>query len=502
MKLSLRTKILIACLLTFAMSFALTVYLNRHAQILLTQVDSSYVSNRQLLSAQGALQRVQEDVEEYLATRNTASLEAYYDHAEQYRAETRALNTSYSSDEILMMEKNVSRMSETYLALTEQAIAAKRGRDIDAYQEYYATLSEQYRYLSTCIYTLNNRQFEQNAVRYERLQASARLTRVGNALMLALIAVIDVLLVVMLQRMLRPLQRLTGAAAAVGRGDFSVRLPDLRSGDEVGVVVGAFNRMVQSITEYVDKQEAGLRRENAMRERALSAQAQLKDAELKYLRAQITPHFLFNTLNAGAQLSMLEGADRTYRYLHKVADFYRYIVRQEEGDSTIGREVELIDDYIYILNVRFSGDILYEKEVDRETATFAVPAMILQPVVENAVKHGLNELDGEKRLFLRIRREETEDRETVTIRIRDNGAGMDAETVRAVLAEEREETADNTDGGVGMKNVLRRLRMYYETEDVCEIVSAPGEGTEVILKLPVREHTRKDPSEDQEPQDA
>lgn len=95
-------------------------------------------------------------------------------------------------------------------------------------------------------------------------------------------------------------------------------------------------------------------------------EAHLKDAKLKYLQAQINPHFLFNTLNAGAQLAMMEGADKTYQYVQNVADFFRYNVKRDDEPVTLSNEIELVDNYIYILNVRFSGEIKYRKNIDED----------------------------------------------------------------------------------------------------------------------------------------
>ena len=100
-----------------------------------------------------------------------------------------------------------------------------------------------------------------------------------------------------------------------------------------------------------------------MKERELLMETHLKDAQLKYLRAQINPHFLFNSLNAGAQLALMEDAEKTSIFIEKMADFFRYNVRKTEETATLEEELEAVDSYVYILNVRFAGEIHYEKEV-------------------------------------------------------------------------------------------------------------------------------------------
>lgn len=98
-----------------------------------------------------------------------------------------------------------------------------------------------------------------------------------------------------------------------------------------------------------------------MKEKELLMETHLKDAQLKYLQAQINPHFLFNSLNAGAQLAMMESADRTYDYIQNMAAFFRYNIKKDHDEVTLEEEIRLVDNYIYILNVRFSGRSILRK---------------------------------------------------------------------------------------------------------------------------------------------
>ena len=214
-------------------------------------------------------------------------------------------------------------------------------------------------------------------------------------------------------------------------------------------------------------------------------ESHLKDARLKYLQAQINPHFLFNTLNAGAQLAMMEGADRTYEYVQTVADFFRYNVKGKKTEVTIGEEVTLVDNYIRILNVRFSGDIGYEKQVDKRLLGAPMPNMILQPIVENAVNHGIREMGDKGKITLRVYRED----DNICISIGDNGKGISPENIDKILSgnwERKENQNDNN--GIGMDNVISRLRLFSENDNAVEIRSeGENNGCEVIIRLPFNE---------------
>lgn len=102
-------------------------------------------------------------------------------------------------------------------------------------------------------------------------------------------------------------------------------------------MTAAFNQMVVSLKDNMEQARQRIALESAMKEKQLLMEAHLKDTQLKYLQSQINPHFLFNTLNACAQLAMLEGADRTYTYVQNVADFYRYNVRKKDGVRLLPR---------------------------------------------------------------------------------------------------------------------------------------------------------------------
>jgi len=138
----------------------------------------------------------------------------------------------------------------------------------------------------------------------------------------------------------------------VAQQDFDVPLFNKKSHDEIGNICRAFDRMIISIREYIDKIWEKARTENELRERQMEMQALYADAQLKAFQSQINPHFLFNTLNTGAQLAMMEGADKTCFFIEQTSDFFRYNIAQKE-DASIDDELGLVDSFVYIMKVRF-----------------------------------------------------------------------------------------------------------------------------------------------------
>ncbi len=209
----------------------------------------------------------------------------------------------------------------------------------------------------------------------------------------------------------------------------------------------------------------------------------LKEAQLKYLQSQINPHFLFNSLNAGVQLAMMEDAEKTSVFMEKMADFFRYNVKKSSKDATIREEVDAVENYVYILNVRFAGDIRYHSKLDEEAMDFSIPSMILQPLVENAVNHGIRNIERPGEIYLTVENLE----EKIEIRIRDNGAGMEMETLERILAGGQAAEGGNSTG-IGIHNVISRLELYYNDDGIFHMFSdGKDKGTTVVLRIPKRE---------------
>ena len=181
-------------------------------------------------------------------------------------------------------------------------------------------------------------------------------------------------------------------------------------------------------------------------------------------------------------LAMIEDADKTALFIENMAEFFRYNLSRINEDATLADEIQLVDHYIYILNVRFAGDIHYKKEIEPGLENVLVPSMILQPLVENAVQYGIRGVEWEGWVTLRIWQEAG----TVYIEVADNGRGMSRELIERVLQGENVKNRKNSkSNGIGIYNVLERLQMYYTTEDVLEIKSdGEGKGTQFMLKIP------------------
>lgn len=487
---SLQVKIsgiyILSNLIVFIVNILLILGIHRMS----TEMDMVYRDNMHLNELSAALDAVQNSMTDYLNAKTSDALEEYYRSEQDYQGLADSLEDNVTGIAFDRMKRNIKNMSGEYLEAADQAIEAKRGRNVEKYRIGYENATILYDYITTYINSLNNEQFKYNSEYYSELSGAFRLFEsISIGIMFVVIIGNVGIIIKMVGTIINPLKLLSKRAGEVANGNFDIELLEIQSEDEIGVVTSAFNQMVISIRQYIGRIRHSMEVERAMKEKELMMEAHLKDAQLKYLQAQINPHFLFNTLNAGAQLAMLEGADRTYAYVQNMAEFFRYNVKKGDETVTIKEEIELVDNYMYILNVRFSGDIHYEKTVDKALLHVEMPSMILQPIVENSVNHGIREMAGEGRIRLSVYRIE----DTVCISVQDNGIGMSEKTIEKVMnGSYREEGMPADSNGIGMDNVIARLKLFTESEEVMTIVSGgKDQGTEVILYLPIRRREEK-----------
>lgn len=486
LNLSIQAKLTMAFVITTFLLLAVNLFMYVHINDMISQIDAVYQSNISLNELDQALIKVQSSMTAYLNTKTSDALEEYFRSEQNYSKLVEKLNEKTQNNQLKLMEKNIKNMSENYLLTTNQTVEAKRGRNVEKYKLRYEKASKQYGYISTYIYSLNNEQFRKNASNYEMLSMTLHYFEATSTIILIVVALCNIILVIIVTRSItNPLRELSIVANQVAKGDLTVQLSGNYSKDEIGVLNKAFDTMLTNIRVYISKIRHNLEVEREMKEKELLMETHLKDAQLKYLQAQINPHFLFNTLNAGAQLAMLEDAERTYEYIQNVALFFRYNIKKNNDIVTIREEIELVDNYIYILNVRFSGEIAFEKRIDETVLHYKIPSMILQPIVENCINYGIRDIDWQGKIILEV----YQDFEHICISISDNGIGMEQDVIDKIFTKKLQEADLSADSnGIGLDNVIGRLRLFYASSDVFEIVSeGHNKGTKVIIYIPFEE---------------
>ena len=200
--------------------------------------------------------------------------------------------------------------------------------------------------------------------------------------------------------------------------------------------------------------------------------------ELKVLQSQLNPHFLFNTLNTAARLSYLENAERTGEIIYSLANLLRYSLRNLEQFVTLKEEITYIQHYLHIQKARYQDQLKTAIDVPEKLQDILVPVMTLQPLVENAIIHGLEQKEDNWKLKIKA----YEEQELVVIEIIDNGVGMDNKTLKELNNFTRKGKGHIT--GIGIPNVDIRIKRYFGSQYGIEVDSRLGDGTITRLTLP------------------
>ena len=227
---------------------------------------------------------------------------------------------------------------------------------------------------------------------------------------------------------------------------------------------------------YLQKKE---RQEEAERleARAESLEAQLTEARLEALRMQLNPHFLFNTLHAVSTLVDRDpGGVR--RMIARLSELLRHVLDEDAPQEVpLSQELDFLEDYLEIQSIRFQGDLDSTVDVPSALHDAQVPNLILQPVVENAIRHGASQVRGTGRIEIRAHR----DADTLVLTVADNGPGV----------------PENPKDGLGLRNVRARLQELYGERQALELTSDDGGGTRATLTLPYHTATSLYTSEEE-----
>lgn len=224
---------------------------------------------------------------------------------------------------------------------------------------------------------------------------------------------------------------------------------------------------------------------NLLKERTINADLERNIATVKLsnMQAQMKPHFLFNALNIINQTAMLEGAAETPKLIYALSDIMRRTLKINDGQNTLEEEIGQIKNYLYIAEVSLQDRLTVEWDVDEACLDAELPAFTLQPLVENAICHGLEQLDkgGTLRFIVKKRHG------IVNITISDTGVGMNAETLQSILLlKVNGASYDKSFCSIGINNAMRILSDYFGPVFSWALESAPGQGTLFSLRIPYR----------------
>lgn len=273
-----------------------------------------------------------------------------------------------------------------------------------------------------------------------------------------------------------PILLLAEQSRSIAANDFSRQDLQPKSHDEIGELIRSFNRMKHAMADYIATREQ-LHKEAVEK---LEMEKNMEHIRLEMLKSQVNPHFLFNTLNMISCMARLEDAETTDKMIVALGNLFRYNLRTKEQEVYLEQELDALDDYMYIQQMRFDGRISYKKDIRVDTYSVRIPSFTLQPIVENALTHGMKTKEEGGRILLRIWQKGN----MLTISLMDNGQGMNMEEKTALHLKIL--NSEKTGRSIGLGNIYRRMAMLYSDGEM-KVYSKEGRGTVIQLKIPQKE---------------
>lgn len=287
-----------------------------------------------------------------------------------------------------------------------------------------------------------------------------------NLLLIAVIMLLAAFLlnIVLSKNLTKPLVRLTATIERIRRGETQLRA-EINGGDEIGELGQSFNDMLDEMEVLISKE--------------YEAQLMMNQAEYKALQAQINPHFLYNTLDTMSSIAEVQNCSQVSSLSQSLSNIFRYSLDMKNPFSTVAKEIMHLKNYIYVMNVRMMGTVKYQFEIDEQVLADSIPRITIQPLVENALNHGLKNHKGEKEITVRAQIVN----ENLEISVQDSGVGMSAEKLQTILEDKNQE--ENGKGtSIGLSNINSRIKMLYGDDVGIHIESELQIGTKVYLRIP------------------
>jgi two-component system sensor histidine kinase YesM len=266
-----------------------------------------------------------------------------------------------------------------------------------------------------------------------------------------------------------PIKKLHDVTTTITKNDLQA-LVTSDNVDEITELGMSFNIMIGRIRELVDSK--------------IKEQENLKKAELRALQAQINPHFLYNTLDTIIWMAQSQKADQVIEIVSALSSFFRISLSKGRDWITIGEEVERTRSYLTIQRMRYRDIMDFKIEMDESVSSYTILKLILQPLVENAIYHGIKNKREGGTIVVRVQPKSGDE---VQIEVEDNGIGFPPEKLAQLQAELEDDSGDiRLESGFGIGNVNKRIRLYYGKQYGISVKSEYHTGTCVTLVIPAR----------------
>lgn len=302
-------------------------------------------------------------------------------------------------------------------------------------------------------------------------------------ILLALFGMLFALLIlfVFVQNFFKPLFNIISLMKVVQKGDLSVSV-EAKNNDEIGYLAKSFNKMILQLNVIMD-------RNTQLVKEVYESRYLQKEAQYNILCGQIKPHFLYNTLNTVSLLIKCRNTKGAVQSIEKLSYYLRGIMNADKN-IPLSTEIDIVDSYLGILKARYGDNLSYDINISHDYSDYLIPALTLQPIVENAIIHGCEVKRGQSMINLYS----TSNDDKLLLHIKDNGIGIEESVLnklnddlsKVTSAEEEDTPSNSITESIGLINVNKRIKLKYGDQYGILIYSSETEGTHVILSLPLK----------------
>ncbi|MGX8850366.1 sensor histidine kinase [Amedibacillus sp. YH-ame10] len=276
-----------------------------------------------------------------------------------------------------------------------------------------------------------------------------------------IVVLASILVYILLKKLTAPVRKLVFAMHEFEKNTIDFKYAPIQGVSEFTQLSQSFEHMVVQIQELMD--------------RVKKEEITLRKTELKALQAQINPHFLYNTLDSIQWMCERDKSKDAVRMVGALAQLFRISISKGYELIPIEKEIQHAQNYLVIQSYRYKDQFTYEFDIDSEVLPYFCHKITLQPIIENALYHGISRMVDEGEIYISVKKEEND----IVFVIRDNGAGMSEEQVENIL---RKELTDSK--GIGVKNVNDRIKIYFGNEYGITVKSELDVGTSIIIRIP------------------
>ncbi len=474
---------ILVILLCFLSGFVYTFYVTFKVN---GQINQMFTTSIVLKEMKEDMNQFETFLEAYLASKDSDSFVQYLDYYNKLDARVKEINSEDGVHASSLQMQNIGKLLGAYLKQSESAIDYKRGRNTEGYLASYSELLKTSGYIKLKVTHLENSDFKVNLENYMQLTAQFEDIQVGLIAIVALLIVLSVLFVFTFStNVTRPIEALSRQAENIASGIYQFDRVKDDYFREAELLSDTFYDMAMHIQEYIGELKDKVDTENKLRlseTEKLRMQNSLNQAELMALQAQINPHFLFNTLNAGMQLAIIEDAERTGNFLEDLSSLFRYNIQSLQNKVSLSDEFENARRYYELMRVRFGNQFNFTFDLSNAVRDVEMPPLILQPIIENALIHGFKNRTEDGLISIKAYLAAHD----VIIEITDNGEGISLTDLERLNAGDFRKMSDNGGHttGLGLGNVYERLKHFFDVPNIMQFDSLMEDHTTVTIFLP------------------